>query len=294
MIFYSPEYYADIGEHVFPMKKYHLVVNELKKLIKEEISTPEYPDEEDILLVHTYQYLHKLKTISLSFWEEARLELPLSTQLLRASYWHTGGSIDALKTSLEKGAGISVGGGFHHAYPDHGEGFCVLNDVAIALRKGLKEKWFTKSLILDCDLHQGNGNAFIFRDEESVFTFSIHQENNYPFPKEKSDLDIGLEDGTEDEEYLSILKTALSTTLDNFQPEVIVYIAGADPYEKDLLGGLKITKDGLRKRDEIVREEAKQRNIPVMLTLGGGYALNVEDTVSIHLQSILVIKSLAW
>ncbi|MCD6521523.1 histone deacetylase [Candidatus Calescamantes bacterium] len=290
-IFYHPEYYADIGEHVFPMEKYGLIVERLKSegLVKEEeIITPYFPQNEDILLVHTREYLEKVKNISLSYRELMILEIPLTEQVVTAFYWHVGGTISALQIALERGVGINVGGGFHHAFPDHGEGFCLFNDIAISLKKGLEGKWFEKAIIVDCDLHQGNGNAFIFRDEERVFTLSIHQERNYPFPKMKSDLDIGLEDGTGDEEYLRLLGEALPSILDEFKPQVLFYIAGADPFKEDVLGGLRLSKGGLRRRDELVKEEANKRGIASVVTLGGGYAQKLEDTVDIHFQTIKV------
>ncbi len=291
MLYYHPEYFANLGNHVFPMEKYSLVLEELKKkghIKDEEIISPEYPQDEDILLVHTPEYYSRVKTLSLSYPEILRLELPLTREVVRAFHWHVGGTISALKNALRGGKGINVGGGFHHAFPDHGEGFCLFNDVAIAIRKGLKENWFSRVLIIDLDLHQGNGNAFIFREEKEVFTFSMHQEENYPLPKIPGDRDIGLPDGTGDEKYLAILEKELSLIFKTFSPEVVIYIAGVDPFKGDILGGLNLTREGMRRRDELVRDWVNRYQIPVVVTLGGGYARRLEDTVSLHAQTLEV------
>ncbi len=291
MLYYHPEYFANLGNHVFPMEKYSLVLEELKKkghIKDEEIISPEYPQDEDILLVHTPQYYSRVKTLSLSYPEILRLELPLTREVVCAFHWHVGGTISALKNALRVGKGINVGGGFHHAFPDHGEGFCLFNDVAIAIRKGLRENWFSRVLIIDLDLHQGNGNAFIFREEKEVFTFSIHQEENYPLPKIPGDRDVGLPDGTGDEEYLAILERELSLIFKTFSPEVVIYIAGVDPFKGDILGGLNLTREGMRRRDELVRDWVNRYQIPVVVTLGGGYARRLEDTVSLHAQTLEV------
>ncbi len=289
MIFYTPEYYAPIGEHVFPMEKYSLIVDKLRKeriIPPNGVKRPLFPKEEDILLVHEASYLEKLKTGNMSPKEIMILELPYSPELLRSAYWHTGGTISAIISSLQEGIGINVGGGFHHAFPDHGEGFCVFNDVAVGLMKALREGWIERGAVLDCDLHQGNGTAYIFREHPEIFTFSIHQENNYPIPKPPSDLDIGLKDGTSDEEYLNILSYHIPRLLQKHRPQLVLYIAGADPYREDRLGGLSLSKEGLKKRDKLIIEEVRKRGIPLVITLGGGYSIRLEDTVDIHTQTI--------
>lgn len=182
--------------------------------------------------------------------------------------------------------GIHVGGGFHHAFPDHGEGFCVLNDIAVAVRRALKANQARRALIVDCDLHQGNGTAAIFSGDASVFTFSIHQENNYPFFKPKSSLDIGLRDRAGDKEYLGALSDHMPKIISDFKPELIMYVAGADPYKDDQIGGLSLTKAGLRRRDEFVFNQALNYGIPVAVVLAGGYARNGSDTVDIHYTTI--------
>jgi acetoin utilization deacetylase AcuC-like enzyme len=183
--------------------------------------------------------------------------------------------------------GIHLGGGWHHAFPDHGEGFCVLNDMACAIRT-LQTTGIQRILIVDCDLHQGNGNAYIFRNDPKVFTFSIHQQHLYPLAKPKSDLDIGLEAGISDEKYLNLLESNVPQILENFKPEFILYQAGADPYKDDRLGNLNLSIEGLNQRDEFIRDLAIKQDIPLALTLGGGYAYKLEDTVQIHFNTVKV------
>ncbi len=237
---------------------------------------------EELLLVHTKSYLNKLNQGTLSPQEIFTLELPYSKSLVRASRICVGGTILAAKLALEDGACIHLGGGFHHAFSDHGEGFCVLNDVACATKFCLRHKGIGRIMIVDCDLHQGNGNAEIFKDCKSVFTFSIHQESNYPAIKPPSDLDIGLADGTGDEEYLAALRNNLPRIFKDFRPRLIFYIAGADPYLKDQLGGLSLTLQGLSRRDEFIFSLAKVAQAAIAVVLGGGYALDINDTVTIH------------
>jgi acetoin utilization deacetylase AcuC-like enzyme len=200
-------------------------------------------------------------------------------------------TIQACKEALKTGIGVHIGGGFHHAFPNHGEGFCILNDIAIGIRRCLKDKDIKKAMVIDCDLHQGNGTAVIFQNDPNVFTFSIHQEHNYPI-KEKSDLDIGLEDGVGDEEYVACLESRVPSLLKEFKPDLVLYLAGADPYKEDQLGGLALTIEGLRKRDELVIGEARKAKIPVATVFGGGYAREVKDTVTIHINTIKIGLSL--
>jgi acetoin utilization deacetylase AcuC-like enzyme len=291
---YSEDYYVDIGEHVFPMEKYRLIH---QRLLKEgfrgaDFIKPGPAKDEDILLVHTEDYVQKLKTGTLSPSEILILELPCSPDLVRASWLGAGGTILAARNALKDGLSMNIAGGFHHAFPDHGEGFCVLNDVAIAIRCLQKDKEIEKALVIDCDLHQGNGTAVIFQEDEAVFTFSIHQENNYP-PKEKSDLDIGLPDGADDELYLSHLKDNVSHLFEEFKPDLALYLAGADPYRGDQLGGLALSIEGLKERDRIVIGEAREKKVPLAAVLAGGYALDKEDTVTIHSNTARVIKEKA-
>lgn len=287
--FYSDKYAVDLGGHVFPTLKYPGIKKKLleKKLAQEDdVVEPEPAKDEDVLLVHTKEYLEKIKNGKLNIWEIWQLEVPYSKELRDASLICVQGTILAGFEALNSGLGIHIGGGFHHAFPDHGEGFCVFNDIAVGICKLLKEKKINKAMTIDCDLHQGNGTAYIFKNEPRVFTFSIHQENNYPAVKPKSSLDIGVDDGCDDETYLSKLAESIPRILDDFKPDLVVYVAGADPYENDQLGGLHLTKEGLKKRDEFIFLEGKKRKIPVAVVLAGGYAYALEDTVEIHTNTI--------
>ncbi|MFH1380607.1 MAG: histone deacetylase [Candidatus Omnitrophota bacterium] len=289
-IIYTDRYYVDIGAHVFPTIKYRLIKDKLLKDIsiinKIVFCEPKEADRIDLERVHTNEYLYKLETGTLTPGEIHALELPVSKELVRGAKLCAGGTILAVDAAIESGLGIHLGGGFHHAFPDHGEGFCVLNDVAIAIKKVLEEKKVKKALVIDCDIHQGNGTACIFQKEKRVFTFSIHQENNYPFYKPKSDMDIGLADRTKDGEYLDHLEKNIPRILASFKPEIIVYIAGADPYENDQIGNLGLTIPGLKKRDSLVYRQAKNYQVPLAVVLAGGYAAKREDTVQIHYNTV--------
>ncbi len=293
---YSDRYDLNLGNHVFPSIKYRLTK---EKLLHDQIVEPgdfvEPPpaSDDDIALVHHREYLRKLQTGKLSYLEVMRLEIPYSPELIRAVWVCAGGSLLAGRLALEEGVAVNVGGGFHHAYPDHGEGFCVLNDFAIAIRRLQKDGSIERAMTVDCDVHQGNGTAAIFGGDHSVFTMSIHQENNYPYPKPPSSLDINLADGVEDEEYLHELSQGLNRALAEFTPHLIFYVAGADPYRDDQLGGLKLSLEGLEKRDRLVFEKARTKSIPVAVTLAGGYARRLEDTIQIHSNTIRVAKEFA-
>lgn len=295
-LIYSDEYDLNLGDHVFPSIKYRLIK---EKLLRDGIAAPEdlvapaAASEDDIALVHDRSYIRKLQTGKLSYVEILRTEIPYSPELVRAVWLSAGGSILAGRLALRDAACANIGGGFHHAYPDHGEGFCVLHDVAIAIRALQKEKTIERAMTVDVDVHHGNGTAAIFAGDPSVFTLSIHQANNYPYPKPPSSLDIHLADGTGDDEYLRELEKGLDAALSGFQPELIFYVAGADPYREDQLGGLKLTIEGLEKRDRLVFEKARARKIPVAVTLAGGYARKVEDTVAIHANTIRIAKEFA-
>jgi acetoin utilization deacetylase AcuC-like enzyme len=288
---YCDDYWMlDIGKHVFPIKKYRLIYEELLIMgaKKENFLSPVPASDEDLLLVHASKYLKKLKTGTLSHSEILTLELPYSPELPKFAWLAVGGTILTAQRALEDGLSVHIGGGFHHAFPDHGEGFCVLNDVAIALEKMKKEGKIQKAMIVDCDLHQGNGTAFILAKKDYAFTFSIHQMDIYPAEKPLSTLDISLWSGDGDEKYLVQLVSHFPRLYQEFKPDLIFYLAGADPYERDQLGGLRLTKEGLLERDRIVIEEARRLRIPVAIVLAGGYALEVQDTVSVHLNTIKV------
>ncbi len=314
---YSDDYYLPIGSHVFPAEKYKRIHDRLLASGIAEPSdfvTPHPATDEDVLLVHTPQYIEKLKTGTLSQREQMELEVPFSPALVKAFWLAAGGSILAADYALSNGIAISIGGGFHHAFPDHGEGFCMIHDVAIAIRRMQRDGKIRTAMTVDCDVHQGNGTAAIFAGTRTageplpsvptstptpaktkmrgghpgdVFTISLHQQNNYPAWKPPSSIDVNLPDKTGDDDYLAWLDNALSSGLRQFDPELLCYIAGADPYREDQLGGLALTIDGLKKRDELVFRIAKARGIPVMVTLAGGYARNVEDTVTIHCNTVI-------
>jgi len=287
-LFYSFKYQMDIGPHVFPTIKYKLIHDQLIKegIAKEkDFVDPGMAPDKDILLVHTPEYVKKLKTGDFSIFEIYKMEIPYKKEFMEPSWICANATIQACKEALKTGIGVHIGGGFHHAFPNHGEGFCILNDIAIGIRRCLKDKDIKKAMVIDCDLHQGNGTAVIFQNDPNVFTFSIHQEHNYPI-KEKSDLDIGLEDGVGDEEYVACLESRVPSLLKEFKPDLVLYLAGADPYKEDQLGGLALTIEGLKKRDELVIGEARKAKIPVATVFGGGYARKVEDTVTIHVNTI--------
>jgi acetoin utilization deacetylase AcuC-like enzyme len=321
---YSDAYYLPIGDHVFPAEKYRrirdrLIADGLAEA--EDFLEPEPATDHDILLVHTPEYVQKLKTGTLSPREEMELEVPFSPELVKAFWLAAGGSILAARQCLADRVCISIGGGFHHAFPDHGEGFCMIHDVAVAIRRMQRDDKIRTAMTLDCDVHQGNGTAAIFAGTRTasallpssststvhapegapkskmrgahagdVFTISLHQHNNYPLHKPPSSIDVDLPDGTGDDDYLAWLDNALSSGLRQFEPDLLCYVAGADPYKNDQLGGLSLTIEGLKKRDELVFRVARARDIPVMVTFAGGYARNVEDTVMIHSNTVVAAK----
>ena len=294
-IFYSPYYYADIGEnHVFPIKKFELARDKLLgegTLQSSEIFEPEPAEVEDILLVHTEDYISRLRGGTLTEKEVRKLGLPWSKSLVRRSFLAVSGTINAAKHALKNGVASNLAGGTHHAFPNRGEGFCVLNDVAVAVEVLKRDKLAKRFLIVDCDVHQGNGTAFIFKDDETVFTFSIHGAKNYPLFKEISNLDIELSDKTSDDEYLETLNEALPRVFLH-NPDIVFYLGGADPFEKDKLGRLNLTMNGLMKRDEVVLSFAKEREVPIVTVMSGGYAQDINDTVEIHCNTIRAVKKI--
>ncbi|MFY9744486.1 MAG: histone deacetylase [Candidatus Sulfotelmatobacter sp.] len=323
---YSDAYCLPIGPHVFPAEKYRRVRD---RLLSEHIAesgdllVPSPASDQDILLVHKPEYVHKLKTGTLSPREEMEMEIPYSRELVEAFWMAAGGSILAAQQALADGICINLGGGFHHAFPDHGEGFCMIHDVAVAIRRLQRDDKIRTAMTVDCDVHHGNGTAAIFAGTRTastllpsagaailgsstegsalpgkmrgahagdVFTISLHQHNNYPAWKPASSIDVDLPDGIGDDDYLAWLDNTLSSGLRQFEPELICYIAGADPYREDQLGGLYLTIGGLKRRDELVFRVARARGIPVMVTYAGGYAQNVEDTVTIHCNTVVAAK----
>jgi len=288
-LIYDDRYDLNLGPHVFPSQKYRLVYERLLQdaiASQEDFVKPAPASDEDILRVHSQDYLYKLKTGSLTRAEVMRMEVPYSTELIEACWLAAGGSILSARRALEDGFSANIGGGFHHAYPDHGEGFCVIHDVAVAIRKMQADGAIERAMVVDTDVHQGNGTAAIFGGDETVFTMSIHQEHNYPYPKPPSTVDVNLPDGTGDADYLAILEKYLHRSFEEFSPQLLFYVAGADPYQEDQLGGLALTMEGLAQRDAVVLGYAQRNQVPTAVTLAGGYARKVEDTVTIHVNTI--------
>jgi acetoin utilization deacetylase AcuC-like enzyme len=289
-VFYSLRYEVSLPGHVWPTAKYRLVAGRLRRGFGGqgrqtiEIVEPTGASWEDLALVHTREYLEKLRSNTLTGEDIATLELPWQPELADAFRLMAGGTIGAAEAALDDGSAAHLGGGLHHAFANHGEGFCPVNDVAVAIRV-LQEARIRRAAVVDCDVHHGNGTAMIFERDADVFTFSIHQQLNYPFFKPRSDLDVGLEDGAGDERYLDALAKALPRVMES-RPEIVVYLAGADPFEGDRLGGLKVTKAGLAARDRLVIDAARAAGIPLATVLAGGYAADVADTVDIHAATI--------
>ncbi|MGC8841408.1 MAG: histone deacetylase family protein [Candidatus Sumerlaeaceae bacterium] len=293
---FSPQYEVDIGPHVFPTSKYRLIRDELLArglASPDDFLEPEPATREQLLSVHTAEYLQDLE--NLRWTERTRYsELPLTRPIMHAYKLAAGGSILGARIALADPPHLCVhlGGGFHHAFAARAEGFCYINDIAVAIRVMQREGRIRRAMVVDCDLHQGNGTAHIFEHDASVFTLSIHQENNYPL-KQRSDCDIGLEDFAGDREYLDALRNAMLPAIERHRPELLVYVAGSDPYYDDLLGALRLTKEGLRERDHLAIGEARLRGIPVLVVLAGGYARKVSDTVDIHVGTCEVALAFA-
>ena len=305
-IVYSDRYQVDIGAHVFHMGKYARVRDGLlaRGLVgASSFVEPSPAGWDELALVHTREYLDKTRSGGFRASELALLELPWSTSVAEGFRLMAGGTIAAARLAIEAGARLArdpgaaapgeqglaasanLGGGFHHAFPSHGEGFCLYNDVAVAVRALQRDGMIRRAAVVDADVHQGNGTAFIFDGDPSVFTFSIHQEHNYPHVKPRGSLDVGLPDGTEDREYLQALERALPAVMAS-GPDLVVYVAGADPYLEDQLGGLCLTYEGLRGRDFLVLSSARRAGVPVAIVFAGGYARRVEDTAAIHIATI--------
>lgn len=291
MLVHHPEYFCDIGAHVFPTRKFGLV---REWLLAEDpsrvIAEPEALPREAALLVHTQKYLADLDGDEHT--ERTRdSELPLSRQIVNGYYLATAGTCLAAKLALKHGGGMNLSGGFHHAYADRAEGFCYLNDVAVATRHLQQHDGVGKVVIVDCDVHQGNGTAHIFLGDDTVFTFSMHQRDNYPMIKEKSDLDVELLNGVGDHEFCETLSKALERISAEFEADFVFYLAGVDPYERDQLGGLGLSIDGMRRRDRLVLEWCHANKTPVAVVLAGGYAVNTDDTVRMHCNTYRELES---
>jgi len=286
-------YDLDLGRHLFPSRKYRLI---RWRLIEEgfahdeDFLEPAPASDEELLLVHSVDWVRKLKFGALTSQDIARLEIPCSPRTVEAFCLAAGGSILAGRLALQHGIGFNVGGGFQHGFRDHGEGFCAINDVAVAVRTLQREGSINTAMVVDCDVHQGNGTAAIFADDESVFTLSVHQFDNYPLEKNPSDIDVHLPDRTDDVEYSARLEAALRSAFAQFHPDLLVYVAGADPYYQDQLGGLTLTFSGLWTRDWLVIETALRHGSAVAVTLGGGYAMHLLNTVTIHINTVKVAR----
>lgn len=288
-LLFHPGLTVDLGAHVFPAQKYRLVRDRLLEAgIADhgDFVAPHPASEQDLLRVHTPEYLRKLQQGDFSVRERMAMEVPWSPNLVRASWLAAGAATEAAGRAKRDGCTVVIGGGFHHAFPDHGEGFCLIHDVAVAVRALRARGSLGRVAILDLDVHQGNGTAAIFADDPDTFTVSLHQEANYPVWKRPSRIDVGLPDGIGDAEYLAALEGPLAASLDS-APDLLFYLAGADPYEHDLLGGLGLTQEGLRERDRRVFEAARRAGVPVTVTLAGGYAARTSDTVTIHVNTVL-------
>jgi acetoin utilization deacetylase AcuC-like enzyme len=293
---YHDRYDLNLGAHVFPSQKFRLIAEALLQegiATKEDFLEPAAASDDDMLRVHTAEWVRKLRTGTLTASDVMKLEVPYSPELVEAFWLAAGGTILAGQSALRDGFGANLGGGFHHAYPGHGEGFCAIHDVGVAIRRLQADKSITRAMVVDTDVHHGNGTAAIFRGDPSVFTISIHQENNYPAHKPPSSIDLNMLDRADDEEYLGTLIPAVQNALDRFRPDIVFYVGGADPYCEDQLGGLSLTKKGLIARDRKVFEEARRRGISVATTLAGGYARLIEDTVRIHVNTIVAARDVA-
>ncbi len=276
------------SDHRFPMAKYALLRERVAAEIipPGKLVEPAPATDAELLRCHTREYLEKVKAGSLSPKEMRRIGFPWSPQMVERSRRSVGGTIAACRDALQTGMAVNLAGGTHHAYSDHGEGYCVFNDAAVAARAMQAEGMAREVLIIDCDVHQGNGTAAIFTDDPTVFTFSIHGEKNFPFRKEPSDLDIALPDGTEDEAYLTALMRGMTQAFIQSQAELVIYLAGADPFSGDRLGRLQLSKAGLAQRDALVLNTCQQAGLPVAIAMAVGYAPQVEDIVDIHLQTV--------
>lgn len=286
---FSPRYSVDLGAHTFPTVKFERVAERLVErgaLLEEDRLEPALPDPADLRLVHTPEWVERVLEGRMTLDDEMRAELPWSRALSDAHALAVSGTILAAREALGSGLGVHIGGGAHHAFPDHGEGFCLLNDLAVAASRLLKEGAVRRVVVVDLDAHQGNGTAAAFRGSGEVFTFSMHREAGYPQPRQRSSLDLELRDGATDEEYLELLRGRLPGLLDGQSPGLVLYQAGVDVHRGDLLGGLGLSDAGVAARDRFVFEACARRAVPVALTLGGGYSARLEDTVALHAATV--------
>ena len=290
-VFYSDRFVLPLPEgHRFPMVKYSMLRERVEAAGfcgPGELRLPEAVTDREILRAHDEAYLRRVVDGTIPKKEMRRIGFPWSEEMVERSRRASGGTLGACRAALEEGFAANLAGGTHHSFADRGEGYCVFNDSAITARALQAEGLVEKVVLIDTDVHQGNGSASILRDDDSIFTFSIHGAKNFPFHKEESDLDVALPDGADDTEFLSALEDGLEKALESLDVQLAIYLAGADPFEGDRLGRLCVSKDGLAERDRMVLETCRKRNIPVALTMAGGYANEIENTVDIHFQSIM-------
>ena len=282
--------------HRFPIAKYarlrERVIDE-GIVPAEHVHDPAPAARDDLLLVHTPDYVDRFTAGALTRNEERRLGLPWSPALVERSYRAAGGTLEAAVRALDDGVAMNLAGGTHHAFPSHGEGFCVFNDVAVAVRVLQRAGRIARAAIVDLDVHQGNGTNEVFAGDDRVFTFSMHGRKNYPFHKVPGSFDVELDDRTGDDEYLELLGEALPRVLHQARPDLVVYLAGADPYAGDRLGRLSLTFDGLARRDTFVLNQCREVGLPVVVTIAGGYAEPITDTVTIHAATARIAASFA-
>lgn len=286
--YYSDRFVLPLPQgHRFPMRKYRMLRDAVAATLP-QVEFDEAPHITDgvLALAHHPHYIHRVASGALSADEQRAIGFPWSPEMVERSRRSSGATIAACRAAFGDGVALNLAGGTHHAHADRGEGFCVFNDAAIAARLMQAERRASRVAIVDLDVHQGNGTAAILANDDSIFTLSLHGENNYPFEKARSDLDIALPDGTDDVAYLAHLDVALDTLFARFDPQLIIYLAGADPHEGDRLGRLKLTAEGLAQRDRRVLDAARSRGLPVAIAMAGGYGRVIEDTVAIHLQTV--------
>jgi acetoin utilization deacetylase AcuC-like enzyme len=282
--------------HRFPLEKYTLLCEAVATAClvpPEALVVPEPASDLQILRVHDPDYLRRVKQGQLSDKEVRRIGLPWSPELVERARRSVGGTIAACRAAVKDGIALNLSGGTHHAFQDHGQGYCLFNDVVIAARELQTEEIGASVVVLDCDVHQGNGTAALTRDDPSIFTFSIHSESNFPLRKEQSDLDIGLADGTGDAAYLEALEAGVRCSLELTEADLAVYVAGADAHEGDRLGHLALSKEGLAARDRLVLGLCREAGLPVAIVMGGGYGRRVADTVDVHLQTVCIAAGMA-
>lgn len=290
-LFYTDTFSISLPDnHTFPVSKYTLLRERIMaaRVIKpDDLQIPEPAGDDDILRAHDPDYWQRLQKGKLTEKEIRRVGLPWSPEIVIRARHSAGATIEACRAALNEGVGVNLGGGTHHASRDRGQGYCWLNDSVIASRAMQAEKLARRILIIDCDVHQGNGTAAILENDPTIFTFSIHGKNNFPFHKEQSDLDIALDDGTGDEAYLDALNTGLSQSMEAVKADLAIYLAGADPYDDDRYGRLSLSKSGLASRDCLVFQYCRKARLPLAVTMAGGYARNIADTVDLHFQTIM-------